>query len=349
MIVGNRKHRTEARSSNGAGRADSTKRARCALGQGTQAFSHHTQTEPGAWARARSRCCGRLVLACVAVLTLHTATARADGESEATPSPLEGKSAAAIVHEGNRLLDSGEPAQALEAYRQAESLDPEAREIAYVQGLAHYALGDHPAAREAFEKAALDGDALADDATYGIGTTYHAEALAHVQDPQAAIASLESAMRRYRDVLSRRPKHEAAREANFKAATVHRQIKQLLEQQEQQQNQGDEQEESDEQQRQQQSDQSSDDQQQDQQSSPEDSQQQDEPQEEDQQQRQEEEQQTEQADQQQPDQAQQEEREALREQAQRRLRELMQSLRERLKHREVQPQPQRGRPVDKDW
>src|SRR3972149_6863063 len=62
------------------------------------------------------------------------------------------------------------------------------------------------------------------------------EGLAKAAEPQLALSKLESAMQRYQSVLSRRPEHQAAKDANYKAASVWRKLKQQLEQQQQQQN-----------------------------------------------------------------------------------------------------------------
>ena len=141
-------------------------------------------------------------------------------------------SAPKAVREGNLLLKAGDAASALEHYRQAETLKPNAREIAFDRGLGHYVLGQFDQAREAFEKAAGgEGDALADDAVYSAGASDHAEGLAKATEPKLALSKLESAMQRYQSVLSRRPEHQAARDANYKAASTWRTLKQQLEQQ----------------------------------------------------------------------------------------------------------------------
>ena len=118
-----------------------------------------------------------------------------------------------------------------------EELAPDAPEVAFVQGLAHYDLAELEEARNSFRKAATSSDhALADDALYSLGTCDHVEALQNAEDPQESLGKLESAMRHYRNVLLNQPEHEAARDANFKAASMWRQLKQ----QQQQQQEGDE-------------------------------------------------------------------------------------------------------------
>jgi len=275
-------------------------------------------------------------------------------------------SAREAVREGNQQLLEGNAPAALDAYRHAHDLRPDVLEIPFVQGLGHYALKEYDEAKAAFEKAATSKNrALADDALYSVGTCYHAEALESTADPELAIQKLENALQRYQSVLASQPEHEAARDATVKAASLRRQIRQMLEQQQQQQKsecdnpkegdekqedqqenqssqQNDEQKQDDQQQQQQQSDESEEQQQNQQEAG-----QQDKQQEEEMQQADAGEQDEEQQDQQMSEAQQQED--ASQEQAQRRLRELMQAMREREKQRRATPQPHRVTPVDKDW
>ena len=251
------------------------------------------------------------------------------------------------VREGNRRLVAGDAALALSAYQRARELEPGAREIDFIEGLAHYAIKDYERARGAFEDAATSKqDSLVDDAIYSIGTTYHAEALANSENPEQAIGQLENAMRRYQTVLANQPGHEAARNANYKAASMWRTLKERLEQQqqEQQQQQQNQDGESDDGEQEPQEGEKPDDDQQDQQNQqpseseePQDEQQQSQAQGSDEQQ-----------DQQQQSQAEQEEQQS-KEQAQRKLRELMQALRDREKRRPERVQPVQVAPASKDW
>lgn len=273
---------------------------------------------------------------------------------------------------GNELLRAGDASAALRRYDDAAKVLPDAREIAFAQGLAHQRLKQFDEAREAFRRAAAGpGDPLTDDALYSSAASDHAEALQKADDPKAAMSLLESAMDGYQAVLAARPDHEPARDANVKAATRWRQIRELLEQQQQQQDQsseGDEKKESGEQEQEksesQESEEPSDEQQQ---SSPSDDQQQserqekqssdskDQPQESAQENKQEqssseENEQSEESQQEakEPDSA--EEREQVsREQAERKLREMMQGVRDRRKDRRAPVAPVRVAPVDKDW
>ncbi len=145
-------------------------------------------------------------------------------------------SAPQLVREGNKLLLDDKADLALAKYDLAKTLAPEAREIEFAEGLSHFKLGDYAAARQNFSQVAGSaGDGLADDALYSRGTCDHAEALASGDEPEQAMGKLEGAMRTYREVLARNPNHVAARDANFKAASMWRQIKKQMEQQEQKQ------------------------------------------------------------------------------------------------------------------
>lgn len=266
--------------------------------------------------------------------------------------PPRGASAPQLVREGNELLLDDKAELALQKYYQAKTLAPGAREIAFAEGLSHFQLGDYDLAREQFSQVAGSaGDALADDALYSRGTCDHAQALASSQEPQQAMAKLESAMRTYRDVLARDPSHEAARDANFKAASMWRQIKQQMQQQKQQQ-QGDNDDENEDQEKQ---DQQSDQQQQQDQEQDSKDQQSDEQQSSDSQQDEKEQEKQDQSksDEQKESQQQQaqqsKEEQVSKEQAERKLREMLQELADRQKARQKPvkrlPPPRGG----KDW
>jgi len=289
-----------------------------------------------------------LALPALMVVGMATSTWAVD---EASKSPT---SAPKAVREGNLLLKAGDAASALEQYRHAETLRPNAREIAFDRGLGHYALGQFDQAREAFEKAAGgEGDALADDAVYSAGASDHAEALANAAEPQLALSKLESAMQRYQSVLSRRPEHRTARDANYKAASAWRALRQQLEQQkqEQQNDQSDQSEEGEKQENQeQQSSQQKGDEQKEQQSAQNQEQEKKEQESEQKQSSSAEEREKEEEQSKEAQAQQQEEKEQVtREQAERKLREMMQALRDRKKLRPEEVRKVPISPVDKDW
>ncbi len=290
------------------------------------------------------------LLLLIGIIMVAPLQAAAD-EREATATDLADLNAHQAVREGNHRLTEGYPTTALEAYQHAEALEPDAREIAFVEGLAHYDLKEFDKAREAFRKAAaFASDSLADDALYSLGTCDHAEALGNMDNPELALSLLENAMGRYHEVLARQPEHALASDANFKAASVWRELKQQLQQQPPQQqesrDQNQEQDSSDQEKEDQQPQQSEDEEQQDkqQQSQPSEQAEQQEEQEQSESAQQPEEQQ------QQQQQAQAQDQEQVsREQAQRKLREMMQALRDRKKMRRELVQKMPVTPVDKDW
>lgn len=272
------------------------------------------------------------------LLSMMALVTAAQPQAEAPTPDVEftGLSARAVVREANRRLIEGDADEALGAYEHAQRMLPDAREIAFGEGLANYDLKKFDEARAAFEKVAVEGaDALATDAQYGIGTCDHVEALENTDNPKMAISLLESAMRRYHRVLAENPHHQAALDANMKAASVWRRIKEMQEQQEQQQSddgEKKEKQESDENQDQQQKGndekESDKEQQQEQESDSSEDQRQEQPQQQS---------------------AEQKEQQVSREQAQRQLREMMQALRERKKARPRKVIKMPIAPVDKDW
>lgn len=263
-------------------------------------------------------------------------------KSEPVAESFDDLSARAAVRKGNARLLEGDSPSALNAYAHAKELRPEAPQIPFVQGLAHLAQRDFDAARDAFRVvAASDNERLANDALYSLGASYHLEALENSENPEQAIDKLESAMARYREVLAGTPDHAAARESDYKAASMRRQLKQLLEQQQEQNEDGD-QEDQDQQPSDQDQQQSSDEQQQ----SSDEGQQEEGDQE--QQEQSGDESQEESEEDQQPAQMSEEE-EISREQAERRLREMIQAIRERQKKRKNNVQKVPLPPVERDW
>lgn len=179
-------------------------------------------------AAGRTRRFGWVVVHCVAAGTV------VGGES--APVAKDTRSAHAAVHDGNLKLRAGAPQAALEDYDYARSLAPEAPEIPFSEGVAKLRLKDYAGARGAFERSATATDSkLAVDSLYGTGSAFHAEALDHLNEPKVALEDLESALQWYQAALAVDPQHAAAREAQRKAATLRRQVKQQMQQSQQQQ------------------------------------------------------------------------------------------------------------------
>lgn len=277
--------------------------------------------------------------------------------TEATEQPADNRTARQLVREGNQKLQSGEPETAIDLYDRARRIKPEAAEIAFDQGLAHFRRGDYEKAREAFNEAVHAENAqLADDALYGMAASEHAAAL-QVPQPDQAIPMLEDAMMKYQDVLSHQPGYDAVRDAHFKAVEKWRQLKQLQEQQQQQQqqqqeqdeqDQEDQEEQQDQQPQQQEADQQQESEQQDQQEAQQQNQQQEQQQPDEQQQQQSAEEQQQEQSQEQPadaDPAPDENKE----QARRELRRLMDHMRQRKQNRQEPPAPVQPSRPDKEW
>lgn len=295
-------------------------------------------------------CCGHLLGLALIAPAAAQAPPKDQPPSEPVAESFGDLSARAAVREGNAKLLEGDAVTALEAYSHAEELRPDAPQISFAQGLAHLAQKDFDAARDAFRAvAASDNERLANDALYSLGASYHIEAMENAENPEQAVERLESAMARYREVLASAPNHAAARESDYKAASMRRQLKQLLEQQQQQQEQdqqGD-QEEQDEDQQQSDQEQQEGDQQQDQEQQSSDQKQEERDQQQEQQSGDESNEESEEEKQQQAQKS--EEEEISREQAERQLREMMQAIRERQKKRKSNVQKVRLPPVERDW
>ncbi|MCP4593248.1 MAG: hypothetical protein GY842_21125 [bacterium] len=166
---------------------------------------------------------------CVLLLVALTAPVLAD----------EALSPAEQVRRANQALADGDFEQALEGYRQAEVLLPDAPELAYNQAIAHYRAGDLAKAREQFSAALATRDLeLEAKIKFNLGACRYAEALEKLSSLQEAIDLLRSAIEHYVDVLELEPDDADAR-VNIETAQLL--IKDLLDklknQQEQEQDQ----------------------------------------------------------------------------------------------------------------
>ena len=156
-----------------------------------------------------------------------------------------------LVERANGLFADGEYASALEAYKEAEVLQPESPELAYNQGAAYYKLGDYSSAGDAFNRALLTRDlGLEAKIKYNLGDVAYASALEKQSDLQEAIDLLKKAIGRYRDAIELDAQDTDAR-ANIETAQLL--IKDMLDKlkQQQEQQEQDQQQQSDQQQDQQ--------------------------------------------------------------------------------------------------
>lgn len=126
----------------------------------------------------------------------------------------------ALVRQGNTALDKGEYDKALEAYRQAEVSKPDAPELAFNEGIAHYRLRDFAKARELFGKALATRDLrLEGKAKFNLGNCKYSEALEKMSNLQEAIDHLRGAIEHYLDSLEIAPEDRDAR-ANIESAQL---------------------------------------------------------------------------------------------------------------------------------
>lgn len=153
--------------------------------------------------------------------------------------PAAAKDARTLVLEGNRAFGDGDYQTALAGYNEAEVLLPEAPELSYNKGVAHYKLNELDKARDAFQRALLTRDpALEADIKYNLGNVAHGQALEKLSSLQEAIDLLKQSIGHYRDALELDPEDEDAKtNINMAQLLIKDLLDKLKKQQEQQQNQ----------------------------------------------------------------------------------------------------------------
>lgn len=155
----------------------------------------------------------------------------------ATPS-LPSAGPGAEVGRGNALFDRQEYAAALEAYTTAADQLPDSPEVAYNQGVTHYALGDYGEAERLFrqvDRTARDLELVA-AARYNLGNSKFQQGMAQREsDVQQALSALQASVAFYQGALELAPHdQEAARNIEV----VRLAIKDILDQLQDQQAQG---------------------------------------------------------------------------------------------------------------
>ncbi len=126
------------------------------------------------------------------------------------PAALE---TAAAVNAANALVREGKFDQAIERFQAIEPPQPLRAERNYNLAVAQYRRGDVAAAKSLFAEVATGQDAsLAARSRYNLGNCFYAEAVeAADQDPQTAMAALQTAIEHYRATLHADPQHADAR------------------------------------------------------------------------------------------------------------------------------------------
>ena len=128
--------------------------------------------------------------------------------------PASGQAASPYqaVQQGNALYQNGQYTEAAEQYGSASQMLPDAAEIHFNQGNAAYKQQDYGKAREHYTQALQTTDrTLEGKVKYNLGNVEYQQALQNLQQPQAAMPHLRSAMTYYRDSLDVAPQQQDAR------------------------------------------------------------------------------------------------------------------------------------------
>ena len=128
------------------------------------------------------------------------------------PVPGQAASPYQAVQQGNAFYQNGKYAEAAEQYGSASQMLPDAAEIHFNQGNAAYKQQDYGKAREHYTQALQTTDrTLEGKVKYNLGNVEYQQALQNLQQPQAAMPHLRSAMTYYRDSLDVDPQQQDAR------------------------------------------------------------------------------------------------------------------------------------------
>jgi len=128
------------------------------------------------------------------------------------PVPGQAASPYQAVQQGNALYQNGKYPEAAAQYDSASQMLPDAAEIHFNQGNAAYKQQDYGKAREHYTQALQTTDrTLEGKVKYNLGNIEYQQALQNLQQPQAAMPHLRSAMTYYRDSLDVDPQQQDAR------------------------------------------------------------------------------------------------------------------------------------------
>ncbi len=159
--------------------------------------------------------------------------------SACAPPSLPSTGPGAEVGRGNALFDRQEYAAALEAYTAAAAQLPDSPEVAYNQGVTHYALGDYGEAERLFrqvDRTARDLGLVA-AARYNLGNSKFQQGMAQREgDLQQALSMLQASVAFYQGALELAPHdQEAARNIEVVRLAIKDILDQLQDQQREQQ------------------------------------------------------------------------------------------------------------------
>jgi Ca-activated chloride channel family protein len=128
------------------------------------------------------------------------------------PVPGQAASPYQAVQQGNAFYQNGKYAEAAAQYNNASQTLPGAAELHFNQGNAAYKQQDYSKAHEHYSQALQTADrTLEGKIKYNLGNVEYQQALQNLQQPQAAMPHLRSAMTYYRDSLDVDPQQQEAR------------------------------------------------------------------------------------------------------------------------------------------
>lgn len=158
------------------------------------------------------------------VIIINAAMACAAWAQDASPQDL--------VRQANEQLRAGQYDEAIEKYKRAAELLPDAAEIAYNRAIGHYRKGDFENAKEQFITSLKTRDPqLEAKAKFNLGNCAYAAALANKDHIPEAVEDLKSAILHYMDAIESNPEDKDAR-INIEMAQLL--MKDLLDKQKQQ-------------------------------------------------------------------------------------------------------------------
>ena len=123
------------------------------------------------------------------------------------------ESAGSLVGRGNELYRAGEYDQALAAYEQALTEQPDAGEVFFNKGNVFFQKGEYDKALEAYQAAALNTKDLALEASahYNLGNTIFAEGQKELEtDPRKALSQWGQSIQHYQEALRIEPQLKEA-------------------------------------------------------------------------------------------------------------------------------------------
>jgi tetratricopeptide (TPR) repeat protein len=128
------------------------------------------------------------------------------------PVPGQAASPYQAVQQGNAFYQNGKYAEAAAQYNNASQTLPGAAALHFNQGNAAYKQQDYSKAHEHYTQALQTADrTLEGKVKYNLGNVEYQQALQNLQQPQAAMPHLRSAMTYYRDSLDVDPQQQEAR------------------------------------------------------------------------------------------------------------------------------------------